>query len=634
MLRVCHPLMPLLVLTVGIAGSAPNPIHAQSSTCHGNQVCGRYQMAWGGTRTDKANGMVPLPNGDLLLAGLTMSWGSRGDGLLLRVNGCGQVVWARAYGSAQRDELQELAVTPEGGIVAVGVSQGREGLGDVWVIKTDPNGVLEWSKVLGGAQQDHSQSIIVTSDGNIVIAGRTYSYGPNSPTMHNGWVAKLSMNGELLWSRIFSAALGSMDVLEIKEARNSAGDWDGLVFVGGSEATGVNNDEVWLGRMSLEGDHLWSVMYGERDDDEPFGFAQKPDGRFVITGRTDNYGATDRDVIVLEVGADGSFGWMRRYPGVGTDEGWAISVNGSGSVITGSTTSHGTGGQDAFILSLDDTGGVRSWELFGGVGQDDGRAVVATWEGGHVMAGATIPNGATAADVWLVRAGANGQCGCAQQPITLAGSSYPMTRMELVPDIVEAGEIHPLLVTQTDIQEGATVQPICECQEWIDLPGPSCSQPSDCTGTPPGCSDGAVGAWQCQQQQCVWHCQPITDPPDAGGIVDGGSEADAAVLPDAHADEDAGVGDGAVDVDANQTGRDAGVERPDASSTSGVVDAAGQPETPRPSAPGNEKETGWAPQGCTCDSAGDPTTAAFAVMLLGVFLGRRYLARKHSSGNA
>jgi hypothetical protein len=48
---------------------------------------------------------------------------------------------------------------------------------DIYVVKLDANGNLQWTKTIGGKKWDEGHSLIQTSDGGYAIAGYTNSFG-------------------------------------------------------------------------------------------------------------------------------------------------------------------------------------------------------------------------------------------------------------------------------------------------------------------------------------------------------------------------------------------------------------------------------------------------------------------------
>jgi hypothetical protein len=61
---------------------------------------------------------------------------------------------------------------------------------DAWIIKTYANGSEQWSKKLGGKNStDEAYSILQTSEGDYIFAGKTRSYGKGGS---DAWIVKLS----------------------------------------------------------------------------------------------------------------------------------------------------------------------------------------------------------------------------------------------------------------------------------------------------------------------------------------------------------------------------------------------------------------------------------------------------------
>jgi hypothetical protein len=103
-----------------------------------------------------------------------------GDVILIKVDSLGNIVWSKRYGGPREERAFSVKQTSDGGYITVARTKSFVDTtrGDVLLIKTDPNGNLQWGRVysnpslddeFGGAQSRSFQSYIV--------AGRTCSYG-------------------------------------------------------------------------------------------------------------------------------------------------------------------------------------------------------------------------------------------------------------------------------------------------------------------------------------------------------------------------------------------------------------------------------------------------------------------------
>ena len=68
-----------------------------------------------------------------------------------------------------------------------------------------PSGSLIWHTFLGGISQDNASEIVVSADGNIYVAGTSYSTwgNPLRPYIGNSrmaFVAKMDLSGALAWN--------------------------------------------------------------------------------------------------------------------------------------------------------------------------------------------------------------------------------------------------------------------------------------------------------------------------------------------------------------------------------------------------------------------------------------------------
>lgn len=67
--------------------------------------------------------------------------------------------------------------TDDGGYVVAGVTRSQGEGGDVYLIKTDAEGNVEWERTFGGPHLDRGIDVQATPDGGYVVVGDTESFG-------------------------------------------------------------------------------------------------------------------------------------------------------------------------------------------------------------------------------------------------------------------------------------------------------------------------------------------------------------------------------------------------------------------------------------------------------------------------
>jgi hypothetical protein len=99
-----------------------------------------------------------------------------------------------------------LIQTSDGGYAIAGfTSSFGAGDYDVYVVKLDAHGNLQWTKTIGGKEDDKGHSLIQTFDGGYAIAGYTTSFGAEYYeevcVFYDVYIVKLDANGNLQWTK-------------------------------------------------------------------------------------------------------------------------------------------------------------------------------------------------------------------------------------------------------------------------------------------------------------------------------------------------------------------------------------------------------------------------------------------------
>jgi hypothetical protein len=128
----------------------------------------------------------------------------------------GNIVWQKCLGGSSSESTlwqKGLVIqqTADGGYVINcltysndGDVSGNHGGRDIWVVKLNDLGNIEWQKCLGGSGEETTTSIEQTSDGGYIIDGTTTTNDGDVSGYHGDtdiWVVKLNDSGNIEWQK-------------------------------------------------------------------------------------------------------------------------------------------------------------------------------------------------------------------------------------------------------------------------------------------------------------------------------------------------------------------------------------------------------------------------------------------------
>ncbi len=208
----------------------------------------QWRGYFGGTKNDRAHGVVQTNDSGFVMAGFTESddfdisnTNGSYDFWVVKVDSFGNLIWERSFGGDGIEVSYDIAKTADNGFVVVGNTFStngdillNHGESDMWMIKLDEEGDLIWEQTYGGSQFDLAQAVVQSKDGGFLITGNTKSDDKDS-SLNNGendiWLVKTNAFGDLVWEKSFggSGLDFGFDLLE-----NSDGS---ILIVGESSST-------------------------------------------------------------------------------------------------------------------------------------------------------------------------------------------------------------------------------------------------------------------------------------------------------------------------------------------------------------------------------------------------------------
>jgi hypothetical protein len=173
----------ILVILGAFALGFWSEVFAESFGCprlyssHNPKSATYFAKTYGGTGGDIAYSVQQTSDGGYILAGETDSFGAGGDIFLIKTDASGNIQWAKTYGGTYSDYAYSVQQTSDGGYIVAGYTRSfGAGLSDVFLVKTDASGNISWAKTYGGTNGEGAFSVQQTSDGGYIVAGYTYSF--------------------------------------------------------------------------------------------------------------------------------------------------------------------------------------------------------------------------------------------------------------------------------------------------------------------------------------------------------------------------------------------------------------------------------------------------------------------------
>lgn len=195
-----------------------------------------YNIEWvattGGDRIEYCYSVQQTSDGGYIAAGSTESYGAGAcDAYLVKTDSSGNVEWEAYFGGSENDYAKAVGQTQDGGYIIVGYTYSWNNPNDLYVVKTDCEGNMEWDLVLDHGSYEIGFSFVEISDGGYIITGqRTGDF----------WLLKVDNIGNVIWE----TAIGLQNMSECGYALQQT--VDGGYIVAGCRNTDVGELDLWL----------------------------------------------------------------------------------------------------------------------------------------------------------------------------------------------------------------------------------------------------------------------------------------------------------------------------------------------------------------------------------------------------
>ncbi|MCX7697569.1 MAG: fibronectin type III domain-containing protein [Bacteroidales bacterium] len=204
-------------------------------------------LYFGGTHNEGCEAICKTSDGGYIIAGNTWSFGAGNqDGYVAKFSSANTLQWAKAYGGPGNERFWSMKPTNDLGYILCGYTDSY-GVGsfDVWVLKIDGSGNLQWARTIGGPSSEEGYHVIPTNDGGYLVVGYTNSFGAGG---QDAYVVKLSSTGALNWTKTIGGT--GNEWFQTVILNNSTGEY---IALGTTNSFGSGGNDILLVRLDPNG---------------------------------------------------------------------------------------------------------------------------------------------------------------------------------------------------------------------------------------------------------------------------------------------------------------------------------------------------------------------------------------------
>ena len=220
------------------------------------------------------------------------------NGLIMKTDSSGNVEWESEFDKTEEDYLSSVSQTSDGGYLLGGflVDDEYEGGQGLWMVKTDPNGDEEWDQIFDGPGLEYTfgKGFCQTSDGGYIMNGVSNSYGHGGTDI---WVIKTDSSGNLDWD----AAYGGTKNDYCWGMCNADNQGYALGICTNYGLFSGTRDDILIIETDKDGNAEWKLQIEEEGTQVTRCISQTDDGGFIVAAMTASFGSSKSDGILVKV---------------------------------------------------------------------------------------------------------------------------------------------------------------------------------------------------------------------------------------------------------------------------------------------------------------------------------------------
>lgn len=350
-----------------------------------------------GSSLDYGYGIIVDDFGNTYVGGTSNSFMSGTiDIFLLKYNVSGELEWVFNWGGSGEDQCKAIALDSQNDIYLVGYTNSfTPGDWDACLIKVNSSGIEQWNKKwnYGSSRTDEkAYGICIDSNDNIFVCVSYLSFGD-----YDICILKYNSAGALQWTRHWGDSSDDEFCYTIKQDLNDN------IFIGGKvDYQFADHSAPLLAKFNEDGVFQWeraTFGSGHDIDDQVYDIAIDNNNNINIA-----MAAGTEDIAIIKYIEGSGIQWKKTWDGGNNDKPRAIAVDKNDDIyVSGMTNSEGAGDYDMLLLKYNSSGALQYQELWGGSQYDGSEAIFIDSQGDIYLTGSSKSFGASGTDVFILK---------------------------------------------------------------------------------------------------------------------------------------------------------------------------------------------------------------------------------------
>jgi len=339
----------VMIGSTAATGSNSKDIYVVRTGAEGNLL---WAKSYGDTSDETGYSIRQTVDGGFIIAATINYAATQNRNIyLIKTNTIGDTLWTKAFDNFMYDfyiSISSIEQTTDKGFILSGFdTRTSVNVNYSFLMKTDSLGNFSWMKTfytVGSASGEGGSCHQTTDGGYIHVGAISYNGGEDV------YLIKADSAGNKIWGNIYHQPYNGEDSWMVKQTT------DGKYILLGNTSH-LNYERMHLIKTDSVGNIFWIKNYGGNSFDAGSCINETNDGGYAMLGHSNSFGAGDWDVYLLKIDMNGNPLWSKTFGGLSDDFGGRVFQTWDGGYISaGSTTSYGAGGVDFYLIKTDSFG--------------------------------------------------------------------------------------------------------------------------------------------------------------------------------------------------------------------------------------------------------------------------------------